>query len=157
MKKKRVIFISSCGGHLSELLELKPLFNKYDSYIITEPNESNKNLKNKYNNVSYLLYGTRHKPFRYFFILLANCFISLFLFLKIRPSAIVTTGTHTAGPMCCIAKLLGSKVIYIETFANSSTKTSTGKLVYLFADTFIVQWESMLKIYPKAKFGGWIF
>ena len=154
---KKVLFISSCGGHLTELLQLKPLFDKYKSYIVTEKTPSNKDLKNKYNNFYYLPYGTKHEKFKYIFILIANSFKSLYLYLKIRPNVIVTTGTHTAGPMCCIAKLFGSKVIYIETFANMKTKTEAGKIIYHFADTFIVQWEDMLKLYPKAKFGGWIF
>ena len=38
-----------------------------------------------------------------------------------------------------------------------TTKTITGKLVYKFADLFVVQWESMLKLYPKAKYFGGIF
>ena len=59
--------------------------------------------------------------------------------------------------MCCIGKIFGSKIIYIETLANSSTKTSTGRLVYLFADLFVVQWEEMLKLYPKAKYWGMIY
>ena len=59
--------------------------------------------------------------------------------------------------MCLIGQLFGSKVIYIETFANSKTKSKTGRIVYKFADLFIVQWESMLKLYPNAKYGGWIF
>ena len=46
---------------------------------------------------------------------------------------------------------------YIETFANSMTRSKTGRIVYKFADLFIVQWKSMLDLYPKAKYGGWIF
>ena len=30
MKKKRVLFISSTGGHFNELQQLQPLFEKYD-------------------------------------------------------------------------------------------------------------------------------
>ena len=59
--------------------------------------------------------------------------------------------------MCYIAKLFKKKVIFIESFANIETKTLTGKLVYPIADIFIVQWKSMLKLYPKAKYEGWIF
>ena len=59
--------------------------------------------------------------------------------------------------MCYIAKLFRSKVIFIETFANRNTKTLSGRLVYPIADTFIVQWEEMLKLYPKAIYGGWIY
>lgn len=155
---KKILWISSQGGHLNELLQLEPLFSKYDSYFMTEKTVATQFLKEKYpQKTSYLLYGTRHNILLYPFILFANCFISLYHYLRFRPDYIISTGSHTAGPMCCIAKIMGSKVIYIETFANSENKTAAGRLIYLFADLFIVQWESMLKVYPKSKFGGWIF
>ena len=157
-KKKKVLFISSTGGHLSEMMRLSPMFPKYDYFIITEKTKSNLNLKETYpNRVGYLVYGTKRRFLTYPFKLLFNCFKSLFYFIKIRPKVVITTGAHTAGPMCCIAKLFRKKVIYIETLANSKTKTVTGRLVYHFADLFIVQWEDMLKLYPKATYGGWIY
>ena len=154
---KKVMFISSMGGHLNELLMLNKLFDKYEYKLITEKNKSTKYLKNNYKNVSYLLYCTKKTFILYPFVLLINCFISLYHFIKFKPDFVVTTGTHTAGPMCCIAKLFGKKVIYIETFANIRTKTVTGRLIYHFADLFVVQWESMLEIYPKAIYAGAIF
>lgn len=157
MKNKKVLFISSTGGHLDELLQLKELFKKYDSYIITEKTKSTIDLKDKYSKVNYLVYGTKDHFITYIFKFIYNVFKSLILFIKIRPKVIVTTGTHTAVPMCYIGKLFFRKVIYIETIANSKTKTLSGKLVYPIADTFIVQWKSMLKLYPKAIYGGWIY
>ncbi|MFQ7173025.1 MAG: hypothetical protein ACLRQF_13715 [Thomasclavelia ramosa] len=44
--------------------------------------------------------------------------------------------------------------MFIETFANITTKTLSGKLVYPIADLFLVQWEEMLELYPKAKYRG---
>lgn len=41
----KVLFISSTGGHLTEMLSLKELFDKYDYHIITEKTKSNLNLK----------------------------------------------------------------------------------------------------------------
>ncbi len=158
MKKKKVLFISSTGGHLDELLKLKPMFEKYEYRIITEKDKFTINLKDEYKEkISYLIYGTRSHLLKYIFILFANCWISLYKYIKFRPNYIVTTGTHSAGPMCCIGKIFGSKIIYIETFANKNTKTATGRLIYLFADLFIVQWKEMLKIYPKAVLGGPIY
>ncbi len=158
MKKKRVLFISSTGGHLNELLQLSPLFEKYDYHIITEKDKANENLKEKYGNRVYFLpYGTRAKLFSYIFKYLFLCFKTIYLYFKIRPKVIVTTGTHTAGPMCIIGKIFGSKIVYIETFANTNRKTATGRLIYPIADLFIVQWEEMLKIYPKAVYGGSIY
>ena len=44
-KKKKVIFISSTGGHFSELMVLKPIFDDYDYHIITEKTGSTISLK----------------------------------------------------------------------------------------------------------------
>ncbi len=154
--KNKVMFISSMGGHLSELRMLD--FEKYDYSLVTEKSESDKDLVEKYpGKVHFLLYGTRRTPIRYFFILLFNFFKSLYLYIKLHPKVVVTTGTHTAVVMCYIARLFGSKVIWIETFANRNTKTLAGRLVYPIANTFVVQWEEMKKIYPKAVYWGWIY
>ena len=145
MKKKKVMFIASTGGHLNELLQLEPLFKNYDYYIVTEKTTSNLNLKKKFGEkISYVIYGTKDHKFTYIFKLFINCWIELFTYIKVRPKYIVSTGAHIAGPMCLIGKIFGSKIIFIETFANSQTKTITGKLLYKFTDLFIVQWESML-------------
>lgn len=156
---KKVMFISSTGGHLGELLQLEDLFPKYQYCLVTEKTKSNQNLQQKYQRVSYLLYGTKDHPFSYPFKLLANCFISLFLYFYYHPDYIVTTGAHTAGPMCCIGRIFGSKIIYIETFANIRSKTITGTMFSKFhiANFFIVQWKPMLKFYKEATYGGWIY
>ncbi len=155
---KKVMFISSTGGHLSELLQLEPLFQEYEYSLVTEKTKSTLGLMDKYpNRVFYLVPGTKSHMLSYVFKFSFNILKSLVLFMKIKPDVIVTTGTHTAVPMCYWGKLFRKKVIFIETFANSDTKSMAGKLVYPIADTFIVQWESMLKEYPNAIYGGWIY
>lgn len=157
-KKPRVLFISSTGGHLSELMCLETLFPQYEFELITEKTTSSFYLEKKYKKkLHYMIYGTKDHPLSYPWRLLGNCFKSLYYYLSFRPQFIVTTGAHTAGPICCIGKLFGSKIVYIESFANIYTKTITGRLLYHFADLFIVQWKSMLKLYPKATYGGWIY
>ena len=159
--KKKVLFIASTGGHLDELMQLKDMFNDYDYHLITEKTKSTLSLKEVYKGrVDYLVYGTYTTFFnriKYPFKLFYNTIKSLFLYIKIKPKYIVTTGTHTSGPMCLIGHLLVSKVIYIETFANISTRSKTGRLVYHFADFFVIQWEGLRELYPKATYGGWIF
>ena len=155
---KKVLFISSTGGHLNELLQLKSLFSIFEYYIVTEKTKSNEYLSEEYKGkTSYLIYGTKKNPFTYFFIYLFNIIKSFIIFINQKPDVIVTTGTHTAVPMCYIAKIFRKKVIYIETFANRNTKTVAGRFVYPIADVFVVQWEEMLKVYPKAEYWGWIY
>lgn len=155
---EKALFISSTGGHLTELLKLDKLFDRFDYYIVTEKQFNNMYLREKYKGrVSYLIFGTKDHKLSYPFKFLANIFISIFLFVKIRPKYIITTGTHTAVPMCYIGKLFRKKIIFIETFANSETKTLSGKMIYPIADLFVVQHKTMLKLYPNAKYFGGIF
>lgn len=156
---KKILFISSTGGHLTELLQLAPMFEKYHFHIITEKTKANESLKTKFgeNNVDTLVFGTKVFLITYLFKFSYNILKSLYLFYKIRPDYIITTGTHTAVPMCHIAHFHHKKVIWIETMANSKTPTAAGKMIYPIADLFVVQWESMLEIYPNAVYGGWIF
>ena len=174
--EKKIIYISSMGGHLKELLALKKSMKHFKSYIVTEKTDATSFLKdlqktknnkstNNCNNdndiffeeVYYLPYGTKKNIFRYFIIFLMMIFKSIYILLKIRPKAIVTTGTHTAVPICYIGKIFGVKIVYIETFANITTKTLAGKIIYPIADKFIVQWESMKKLYPKSEYFGGVF
>ncbi len=81
---KKVIFISSSGGHLSELMQLKELFEDYDYHIVTEKTESTEKLKEKYDKkIDYLLFGARNYIFVYFFKFIYNIIKSLIIYLKI--------------------------------------------------------------------------
>lgn len=154
--KKRVMFICSVGGHLTQMLQIKELFNDYNYVLITDKTKVTKELKSKFN-MEYMIYGSRQYFLSYPFIEIYNFFKSIFFLLKYNPSVIVTTGARTAVTTCYLAKLFRKKVIFIESFAKRTTPNKSGKMVYPIADTFVVQWESMKKVYPKAKYWGRIY
>ena len=155
-EKKNVMFISSVGGHLTQLLELKSIFSDYNYVLVTEKTDVTVKLKDKYK-MEYLIYGSRKYLFKYIFIFMFNIIKSLYLIVKYDPDVIVTTGTHTAVPSCYLGWMFDKKIIYIESFAKSKDQTLTGKIVYPIASIFVVQWESMLKFYPKAVYWGGIY
>ncbi|MFD1851640.1 PssD/Cps14F family polysaccharide biosynthesis glycosyltransferase [Oceanobacillus bengalensis] len=155
-QQKKLLLISSVGGHLTQLLQLEPLFKNYHYHIVTEKCEVTSELKDQYP-VSMLVYGARNYLFRYCFKFSFNVFKTMLIFMQKRPDIVITTGAHTAVPMCYIAKLFRKKVIFIESFAKSTSPTLSGKMVYPIADLFIVQWESMKEIYPDAIYGGSIY
>ncbi|WP_117168446.1 PssD/Cps14F family polysaccharide biosynthesis glycosyltransferase [Paraliobacillus sediminis] len=156
MKQKKILLISSVGGHLTQLLQLESLFKNYRYHIVTEKSAITKDLMDKYP-ISLLLYGARNYPIRYLFKFPYNIIKSLCIFVKYRPDIVITTGAHTAVPMCYIAKLFGKKIVFIESFSKSTSPTLSGRLVYPISDLFIVQWESMKAIYPNAVYGGSIY
>jgi len=148
--KKKILFISASGGHLEQLMMLKPLMDKYPSIVVTEKTKVNS--KSDY---FMLQAGAKHKPVMIRFVI--NFFIALFIFLKERPTHIVSTGGIIGVPFVYISKLAKTKIIFIETFARVHDSTRTGRFMYKHADLFLVQWESLLKIYPNAKHGGSIY
>jgi UDP-N-acetylglucosamine:LPS N-acetylglucosamine transferase len=74
--------------------------------------------------------------------------------LRSRPQAIITTGPGVAVPVCAVAKLLRRQVIFVETGSRIHALSTTGRIVYRFADLFLVQWEELLPLCPKAIYAG---
>ncbi|RTZ18804.1 UDP-N-acetylglucosamine--LPS N-acetylglucosamine transferase, partial [Streptococcus pneumoniae] len=89
--------------------------------------------------------------------LIKNTFLAYKILKKERPDLIISSGAAIAVPFFYIGKLFGSKTVYIEVFDRIDASTLTGKLVYPVTDRFIVQWEEMKKVYPKAINLGGIF
>ena len=76
---------------------------------------------------------------------------------KEKPDLIISSGAAVAVPFFYLGKLFGAKLIYIEVFDRIDKPTMTGKLVYPIVDKFVVQWDEMKKVYPKAINLGSIF
>lgn len=153
-KEKKICFAASSGGHFEQLLMLKPLMERYDSFIVTEKTKYVTGVKGVKN---YYLKQVNRREKTFGLKLIANAFISLGIIIRERPDIIICTGVLAMIPLCLLAKLFRKKLIYIESFAKVTSPTESGKLLYKFADQFYVQWESMKEIYPNAICVGGIY
>lgn len=153
MGRTTICFAASSGGHLEQLLVLSPLFERYNGFILTEKTKINVTYPVS---VEYVRQINRHE-IDFIPNLIINSIKSLCIFLKRRPNLIISTGVLATVPICLIGKLFGAKLVYIESFAKIDSPTLTGKILYPVADVFYVQWESMLDIYPKARYVGGIY
>lgn len=151
---KKICFTASTGGHFEQLMMLKPLMDKYDSFIVTEKTGYSVIKDNR--KIYYLNQVNRHEK-TFVFKMITNAFKSFKIFLREKPDVIISTGALATIPMCIFAKILKKKVIFIESFAKVTSPTLTGKLVYKFADQFYVQWEQMKEHYPNAIYKGGIY
>lgn len=150
----KICFIASSGGHFEQIMMLKPLMDKYDSFIVTE--KTNYIASNSENKIYYLIQMNR-KESTFIFKMLVNSLKTLKILITEKPNCIISTGALATIPMCLFGKLLGKKVIFIESFAKVDSQTLSGKFIYKFADRFYVQWEGMKKLYPNAIFKGGIY
>lgn len=153
-RKIKICFAASSGRHFEQLLMLKPLMEKYDSFVVTEETLYKAKVKGE---KTYYLSQVNRKEKTFIPRMIINTVKSVRIFLTEKPDVVICTGVLAMIPICLLAKMAGKKLIYIESFAKVTSATQSGKLLYKFADQFYVQWESMLDIYPKAIFLGGIY
>ncbi len=153
-KRPKLCFVSSSGGHFEQLMMLKPLMDKYDSFIVTEKLKYDVKVNNL--PVKYVVQINRtDKLFIVKFFV--NFFKSFFIVCFNRPNVTISTGALAAVPLMFWTKFFRGKVVYIESFAKIDTPNISGKIAYKFADQFYIQWESLRKYYPNAIFKGGIY
>ena len=151
----KICFAASSGGHLEEVLRLAEMLSlSAESFLLTE--KTGYPIRNAKGRV-YYLHQVNRKEWSCPFFLMADAVYALLVFLKEKPDAVISTGALAAVPACLIAKAMGKKLIFMETFAVIDAPTRTGRLLYHLADRFYVQWDSMKKYYPKAVCLGGVY
>ncbi len=152
MEEIKICLVGSSGGHLTHLYMLKPLWeNKKRFWVTFDKVDANSILENE------KLYHCYFPTNRNIKNLIKNTFLAIKILKKEKPDLIISSGAAVAVPFFYFGKLFGAKTIYIEVFDRIDKSTMTGKLVYPVTDKFIVQWEEMKKVYPKAINLGSIF
>ena len=131
---------------------LKPFWQKHDRFWVTFDKEDARSV----------LEGERLIPCYYptnrsLKALVINTMLAWKTLRKEKPDLIISSGAAVAVPFFWLGKLFGAKTIYVEVFDRIDKPTVTGKMVYPVTDEFIVEWEEMKKVYPKAKNLGSIF
>ena len=152
MESDKVCLVGSSGGHLTHLYLLKPYWEKKERFWVTFGKEDAKSILE--DEKMYECYFPTNRNIKN---LIKNTFLAIKIIRKEKPKLIISSGAGVAVPFFYIGKIFGAKTIFIEVFDRIDKPTMTGKLVYPVADIFIVQWEEMKKVYPKAINLGGIF
>ena len=147
----RICLVSSSGGHWEQLQKLKPLIEKYDGFMVTEKTEFSADA------AQYLMLQTDLKDKWMLPKMIVNSFRTVCIWIKERPDFVITTGTMVAYPFYVLSILFRKKFVFIETFGRADMPTVAGKLMEKHSDLFIVQWESQVKHYKKAVYGGCLY
>ena len=148
----KVGLVGSSGGHLTHLYMLKPFWEETERFWVTFDKEDARSLLRE-----ETVYPCYYPTNRNVINLIRNTFLAWKVLQKERPDVIISSGAAVAVPFFYLGKLFGAKLIYIEVFDRIDKPTLTGKLVYPIADRFVVQWEKMRQVYPKAINLGSIF
>lgn len=148
----KVCLVGSSGGHLTHLYLLKPFWENQERFWVTFDKVDARSILGK-----ETFYPCHYPTNRNLKNLIKNTILAFNILRKERPDVIISSGAAVAVPFFYLGKLFGAKTVYIEVFDRIDTPTLTGKLVYPVTDKFIVQWDEMKKVYPKAINLGGIF
>lgn len=143
----KIALVCSHGGHLTEMLRLMEAFEGHDVFFVTYISPRTEHLAYR----KYLIENIGMNPFR----MMASFLKMISILGNEKPDLILSTGSEIAIPAMVIAKLVGIKTIFIESWCRINSKSFTGLILYHVADEFLVQWPQMLKVYGrKARFEG---
>lgn len=152
-----VYIVASPGGHMTQALSVIDSFEGNDVFLITLdfPNTRNLSLKElKQIHRVRLWFGYSMKlgvPFT----LLVSFWTILRIFLKNKPHLIFSTGSEIAVPAFFVGKFFfHARTIYMESLTRVHDLSLTGRLLYRFADVFLVQWRGLTEKYNKAIYKG---
>ena len=148
----KVCLVGSSGGHLTHLYMLKPFWQEKERFWVTFDKQDAASLLS--GEQVYHCYFPTNRNLKN---LIRNTILAWKVLGKEKPDLIVSSGAAVAVPFFYLGKLFGAKTVYIEVFDRIDKPTLTGKLVYPVTDRFIVQWEEMKEVYPKAINLGSIF
>jgi len=146
----KIGIITSKGGHLFQIFQLKSFFQKYEHFWVT--------FKGK--DTSFYLKGEK-VYFAYYpeSRNILNAFRNLLLAFNIikleQPEFLLSSGAAIAVPFFIVGRFLFRvKLIYIEPYDFVAYPSLTGRILYNFVDLFLVQHKHQLKWFPKAKYWG---
>ncbi|HGR9159166.1 TPA: PssD/Cps14F family polysaccharide biosynthesis glycosyltransferase [Streptococcus pneumoniae] len=148
----KICLVGSSGGHLTHLYLLKPFWKDKERFWVTFDKEDTRSILG-----NETFYPCHYPTNRNLKNLIKNTVLAFNILRKERPDVIISSGAAVAVPFFYLGKLFGAKTVYIEVFDRIDAPTLTGKIVYSVTDKFIVQWEEMKKVYPKAINLGGIF
>ena len=146
---KRLLFVCSSGGHLAQLLQLRPWWQDHERMWVTFglPDARSKLVGER---VELAYYPTTRNLLN----LARNTPLARRVLREFKPDAVISNGAGVALPFFAIAKMMDIPAVYIEVYDRIDSPTMTGRLVRPLTTRFCVQWPEQQALYPGSVLTG---
>jgi len=154
----KICLTANSGGHLNQLLQLKPFYENHEYFFLTNKTPFSEELS-RFEKVYFvekfiikeMLSKLQFiKPFK-------NLYQTIKPFYKEKPDVIITTGAGVSLGACLIGKLIRCRIVFIESIARTNSPSTFGKLAKYIADLIFVQWRGLQTYYSNSIYSGIIF
>lgn len=151
-QNKNLLFVSSSGGHLSQLLQLEPWWRHHQRHWVTfDLADAHSKLSDE--PVTFAHFPTtRNIP-----NMIRNAALAFKVLRKLKPDVVISNGAGVAFPFFVVARALKIPTVYVEVYDRINSATLTGKLCKPFTTEFLVQWPEQEEIYEGSKLVGALY
>lgn len=138
----KILMVASFGGHF---IQLKRLYEQLKQEIGEDSAKfefavTDKNITIDDNKALYFENVHRESGIRKMF---GTFFKAFGLLKKTRPDVVISTGALPGLIVCFVAKIKGSKVIWLDSMANYQKMSFSGNIAKFFCDICLTQWEHL--------------
>lgn len=145
----RVLLVSSSGGHLAQLLRLRPWWERHERLWVTfDTADAVSRLEGED------VLWAHHPTTRNLPNLVRNSVLAIRTLDRFRPDLVVSTGAAVAVPFFWFARLVHASTVYLEVYDRIDSRTLTGRLCRPVSDLFLVQWPEQQKLYASSVLVG---
>jgi hypothetical protein len=139
----RPLFACSAGGHLAQLLQLRPWFDDLERTWVTFDLPDAVSLL-----ADETVIWAHHPTTRNIPNLCKNTWLAWKVLRRTRPTVVVSSGAAIAVPFFWIGKLLRIKTVYVEVIDRIDTRTMTARLCSPVTDLVVAQDEMQRALFP---------
>lgn len=143
---ERILLVGSSGGHLAQLLRLRPWWSRHPRAWVTFETADAVGALRDEDDVTWAFHPTtRNLP-----NLLRNTRQAITVMRRFRPTVVVSTGAASAFPYFMLSRVFRAQTVFIEVFDRIDSPTLTGRLVSPVTDLMLVQWPEQTVLYDDA-------
>ncbi len=147
--RRRLLFVSSAGGHLAQLLQLKPWWTHHERrWVSFDLPDARSKLEGED------LVFAHHPTTRNVVNLARNTPLARQVLKDFDPHVVISTGAGVALPFFAVAKSMGIPSVYLEVYDRINSRTLTGRLCRPFTSLFCVQWPEQQRLYAGSELTG---
>jgi UDP-N-acetylglucosamine transferase subunit ALG13 len=151
----RLCLAGSGGGHVRQLLDLEPVWSKYDSFFITEDTALGRSLSQKHRThfVSHVAIGQARlgSPVKMLIAGTRNFFQSAKAIMREKPQVVISTGAGAVFFAVLWARIFGAKIVIVDSFARFDHPSLFARVAARIAHRKIVQSRAIVNYWPDAE------
>jgi glycosyltransferase involved in cell wall biosynthesis len=144
-----VLLVCSAGGHLLQMLALRPAWADFSHCWVTLDRSDSRSLLRR-EKVVYA-HGPTHRNLKN---LVRNTLLAWRIIGRTRPRLILTTGAALAVPFAWIGRLRGVETLYVESVTRIEQPSLSCRLIAPAASRVYAQWPELTRALPQSRYAG---